>query len=78
MVRYITSEDLEIFEQERKLDAAARDAEKKFDEAVEKSRQGEIKFEDIYPLFEECIKLRKEWRKYFDEHVNILLAQAIK
>ena len=73
MEKYLT-----ISEHERKLDAAARDAERKFEEAVEMSRQGKIKFEDTYPLFEEFIKLHKQWRKYFDEHSNILLAKEVK
>ncbi|CZI00855.1 TPA: hypothetical protein ACG4S2_001032 [Legionella pneumophila] len=78
MVRFITEEDLEVFEQERELDDAAREAEQRWLEEVKKSHQGEIEYDDTYPLYEEYIKLHNKWCKFYDEHANILLGQEVK
>lgn len=78
MVRYITEEDLKIFHQERKLCDEMREAEKRWLDEVERSHQGEIEYNDTYPLFEKYLQLHKKWRKFFDDNADILLAQVVK
>ena len=74
-MRYITPDDFKIFDKEEELDNRVKDAEKKWLAEVGRSHKGLIKYEETAPLFEEYLKAHNEWKEYFDNHADILLAQ---
>lgn len=77
-MRYITENDLKIFEEEEHLDKKVREASEAWLKEVKRSYKGEIKYENTRPLFDRYIDAQSEWKKYSDEHADILLAQLIK
>lgn len=74
-MRYITPEDIKIFDQEAILDGKVKEAEQRWLREVEKSHRGLLPYEDTAPLFREYLKAHNKWKAYFDENSNILLAQ---
>jgi len=74
-VRYIKPEDFKIFDQEKILDDKVKEAERLWLEEVKKAHQGLIKYDDTAPLFNKYLEAHNEWKQYFDQNVEILLAQ---
>jgi len=75
-MRYITLEDVKIFEEEEQLAKKAREAREAWLSEVERSYNGEIKYEDTKTSFDRYIEAHNKWRKFFDENHGILLAQT--
>lgn len=76
-MRYITPEELEIFEQSRDLEDKWREAEKNWLEEVKRTHAGEITYTSTKPAFDKYIKLFNKWKKFRDNNAEILFAQTL-
>ena len=72
-MRYITENDLKIFEEEEQLDKDARAAKQVWLNEVKKSYNGEMKYDETKPSFDLYIEAHNKWKIFFESYDAIIM-----
>ncbi|MFZ2316089.1 MAG: hypothetical protein WAW86_10600 [Gammaproteobacteria bacterium] len=76
-MRTISIDDLKIFEKSESLNEEYLTAEKRWLYEVKKVNQGLITYDETRDTFDKYVGAQAEWKKYFDDHIHILLMDRI-
>ncbi|HAZ7573793.1 hypothetical protein OQJ02_05055 [Legionella sp. PATHC032] len=76
-MRNITPEDLKTFEKYRSIEDAWRAARDLWLDQVKRVHSGEIDYQDTRPMYDEYMRLCKEWEEFRHKHADILLVKVL-
>lgn len=72
-MRYVTKEDIKIFDESFKLREEMDRLHKEWLEQVKKHHRGEMSYKDTKPKYDEYIEAGDKWKKFNQENAEILM-----